>query len=210
MKTNELIAALSADPVPGPSPMARLMRGLAPALILPLAALVLLWQLRPDLTTALTSPALAKTLVPALFAGVAIWLCSSLSKPEADRKLSRQIVLTVLAVSVALLVWQILELGLSGLWQAIDTPNTLTCLLSVPVLSLLPLGLSLWAMRAGATGTPRWSGALAGVFAGAAGASIYSLHCPEDTLVFFLTIYTAPILVVTAIGAVIGSHTLRW
>ncbi|MCB1395692.1 MAG: RNA polymerase subunit sigma-70, partial [Rhodobacteraceae bacterium] len=74
MKTEDLIAAMAADTTPAQGPGTRLVRALPPALALSLAALVLLWHLRPDLLAVLSSAAALKTLTPVALALAALWL----------------------------------------------------------------------------------------------------------------------------------------
>ena len=50
----------------------------------------------------------------------------------------------------------------------------------------------------------------AGLFAGAAGASIYTLHCPEMDAPFIAVWYLSGILIPAIVGLVLGSRLLRW
>lgn len=81
----------------------------------------------------------------------------------------------------------------------------LITLLAVPV-----FGATIWAIRGLAPTRLRTAGAAAGLFAGAAGAAAYSLHCPEMAASFVGTWYLLGILLPAAIGAVIGPRLLRW
>jgi len=71
------------------------------------------------------------------------------------------------------------------------------------------LGL-LWAFRAFAPTQLRLAGALAGVSAGALGAMVYGLHCPESSALFLLTWYSLGIGLAAAVGALLGPRLLRW
>lgn len=210
MKTEELIAALSADPVPAASAQQRMARVILPGILIPLAALVLLWSMRPDISAALASPAVAKTLVPLALAGVGLWLALSLSRPVGRANTPRILLALSAALLLANLIYQFARVGWGGFLTAIDTPNTVTCLVSVPVLAVLPLGVALWSMRAGAPHDASRAGAAAGLFAGTIAASIYSLHCPVDNALFCLTVYSLPVLAITGLGMVLGRRLLRW
>jgi hypothetical protein len=68
----------------------------------------------------------------------------------------------------------------------------------------------LWIAKGLAPTRLRRSGAAAGFVAGALGALVYSLHCPELAPPFIGTWYLLGILIPTLIGAVIGPQALRW
>ena len=74
-----------------------------------------------------------------------------------------------------------------------------------------PLFLSfLWILKDLAPTRLRWAGAGAGFAAGAIGALVYTLHCPELTTPFIATWYLLGMLIPTAIGAWLGPRLLRW
>lgn len=210
MKTEELIAALSADPVPAASAHERMARWILPGILIPFAALVLLWSMRPDIAAALASPVVAKTLVPLVLSGLGLWLALVLSRPVGRANTPRILLALSAVLLLANLVYQFARVGWGGFLTAIDTPNTVICLISVPVLAAIPLGVALWSMRAGAPSDASRAGAAAGLFAGTIAAAIYSLHCPVDNALFCLTIYSVPILVVTGLGMMLGRRLLRW
>jgi pimeloyl-ACP methyl ester carboxylesterase len=54
------------------------------------------------------------------------------------------------------------------------------------------------------------AGAAAGFAAGAAGALVYTLHCPEMTAPFLGIWYVLGMLIPTAVGAELGPSLLRW
>jgi len=78
-------------------------------------------------------------------------------------------------------------------------------LLSVPVLIAL-----FWAMKQLAPTRLREAGAAAGFAAGAVGALVYSLHCPELAAPFVGIWYLLGILIPTAAAAWVGPSVLRW
>jgi len=209
MKTDDLIAALGADTVPGPDPTRRLALVL-PAAGLSLLAVLTLWGVRTGLAGALQSAAVLKTLVPLVLALVAGLLATGLARPGM-RVTGRVIALVVLvAVLAAGLAAALAAGGLSGMVAALSTPTTLICLLSVPVLSLPILAAVLWALRAGAPLHATRTGMVAGLAAGALGASIYSLYCDKDMALFVLPAYGTAVAAVAVLGGVIGARVLRW
>jgi hypothetical protein len=68
----------------------------------------------------------------------------------------------------------------------------------------------LWALRGLAPTRLRLAGASAGLLAGAAGACVYALHCPELAAPFLGTWYVLGMAIPTALGALIGPRVLRW
>jgi hypothetical protein len=78
-------------------------------------------------------------------------------------------------------------------------------LLSAPVFVAL-----LWAMKGLAPAQPALAGAAAGLLAGATGALVYTLHCPEMAAPFLAVWYFLGMLIPTALGALLGPYLLRW
>jgi hypothetical protein len=78
-------------------------------------------------------------------------------------------------------------------------------LLSAPVFASL-----LWSMRSLAPTQLGWAGTISGLLAGAVGASIYALHCPELAVPFVAIWYGLGMLFWAVVGAVLGPRLLRW
>jgi hypothetical protein len=81
----------------------------------------------------------------------------------------------------------------------------LIALLATPVF----LG-GLWALRGLAPTRLRLAGASVGLLAGATGACVYAIHCPELAAPFLGTWYVLGIAIPTALGALLGPRVLRW
>jgi hypothetical protein len=88
--------------------------------------------------------------------------------------------------------------------------NMRFCTTMIPVFSLGPLALLLWAFRRGAPENPARAGAIAGLIAGGLGGAFYAAHCFDDSPLFVATWYTLAIAFVTGLGALLGSKLLRW
>ena len=86
----------------------------------------------------------------------------------------------------------------------------LECLLSIPVIAIVPFALVIWATRQAAPTHLRGAGALAGLVAGGVSAIGYALHCTADSLPFVAIWYSGTILLCTLAGAVLGPRLLRW
>jgi hypothetical protein len=78
-------------------------------------------------------------------------------------------------------------------------------LISVPVF----IG-SFWALKGLAPTRLSQAGGCAGLLAGAAGAFVYAIHCPELDAPFLLIWNGLGMLVPAAVGAVLGPRLLRW
>ena len=81
----------------------------------------------------------------------------------------------------------------------------LIALLSVPLFVAL-----LWAMKGLAPTRLRLAGSAAGLLAGATGALVYTLHCPELAAPFVAFWYLLGMLLPAAVGFVLGPRLLRW
>jgi hypothetical protein len=68
----------------------------------------------------------------------------------------------------------------------------------------------LWIVKDLAPTRLRWAAAGAGFAAGAIGALVYTLHCPELATPFIANWYLLGMLIPTAIGAWLGPRMLRW
>jgi hypothetical protein len=84
------------------------------------------------------------------------------------------------------------------------------CLICIPLFSILPFAALIWAMRMQAPTSPAWAGAVAGVVAGALGATAYTLHSPAGSIPSMVLWYVGPIVVCALMGAALGPRLLRW
>ncbi|MGE3917527.1 MAG: NrsF family protein, partial [Hyphomicrobiaceae bacterium] len=88
--------------------------------------------------------------------------------------------------------------------------NALVCLSVMPALSLPPLALALIAMRSAAPSSPAAAGAAVGRLAAAVAASLYALHCFDDSPLFVAVWYPLATLPVILLGSFAGQRLLRW
>jgi hypothetical protein len=96
-------------------------------------------------------------------------------------------------------------------WQTMFMDDEwLECLLSIPIIAIVPFALVVWAVRQAAPTDLRRAGALAGLVAGGLSAAGYGLHCTADSLPFVAVWYSGTILLCTLVGAVLGPRLLRW
>lgn len=94
------------------------------------------------------------------------------------------------------------ELLFGRTWQS--------CPFLIAVLSLPVFVAVLWAMKGLAPTRLPLAGAAAGLLAGATGALIYALHCPELEAPFLGAWYLLGMLIPATAGLLIGPRLLRW
>jgi len=85
-----------------------------------------------------------------------------------------------------------------------------TCLLCIPLFAVVPFAALIWALRKGAPTNLTRAGAIAGLVAGALGATAYAFHCPDDSVPFIAIWYGTLVALCGAVGAVLGPRLLRW
>lgn len=210
MKTDDFLSALAADTLPRPTVQARLVRALPVGLAASAVALALVWGVRADLTTALTSATTVKTISPVVLAALAIPMVLSLSRPDPSQNAAGRILAVFGAGALALFGVALALDGLSGLITTLLVPSLAVCLLSIPALALPILGALLWTLSAGAPLNAGRTGLVAGLAAGALSTGLYSLYCNQDSLLFFLPAYAAAIGFVAFLGQIAGRRALRW
>lgn len=212
MKTDDLILAITADPVIRRRPIRQSVL-IALAASLPVA-LILFWVLlgpRPDIASALETYRFPlKFVVTVSLAASALGLALRLAVPGAETSHSAR---WLIVAPLILLLAVVVELTVVPMpdWPARWLGrNWLLCLAYIPLLSLAPLVALLAALRSGAPSNPALAGAVAGLAAGAVGATFYAAHCPDDSPLFVATWYALAIAAVTVAGAFLGARLLRW
>jgi hypothetical protein len=209
MTTDELIAALAADSH-SPVPLNRaVLFGFFGGTIVSAILLQLSIGVRPDIVAAFgTWRFLLKMALLVTTIGLVSRSCMSAGRPI------RVEVWPLVAGLAALLAAAVVtELSVSPReeWGArwLGT-NAMLCLISIPILSAVPLALLLTLMRSAAPSSPTQAGAIIGGLAAAIGSSIYATHCFDDSPLFIATWYLCGALPVVVLGAVLGRRLLRW
>ena len=85
-----------------------------------------------------------------------------------------------------------------------------SCPFNVAIISAPLFVALLWAMKGLAPTRLMQAGGAAGLLAGASGAFVYALHCPEMTAPFIAIWYVLGMLIPTILGAILGPRLLRW
>ncbi|MDT8853636.1 NrsF family protein [Paracoccaceae bacterium Fryx2] len=210
MKTDELIMALAADTLPQKSVLQRLARALPIAMGISVAAFALFWGPRSDIWAALGSAAVLKTVLPLGLVALSGALAVALARPGARHGYRSAALGLLVVLVVAAFFTALAQAGLGGLVAALSTPLLVTCLLSIPVLALPFLAAVFWGLSAGAALHPRLTGAAGGLMAGGLAASVYSIYCDKDMVLFVLPAYSAAIMSISLLGAILGPRLLKW
>lgn len=211
MKTEDLIAALAADHRIEPPPRLFLGVALAVALAAAVLALGVTLGFRDDLWQSFVEPTAALRYVLTVALGVpGVRLALVLARPEGPG-LARLWPLAVPVIAaLGLFAWAYVATPAGGRQMALVGKTMVVCLVTIPLLSVLPVAAILLALRRGATTAPALAGFAAGLGGGGLAAMVYALHCTEDSPLFYVTWYGLAIAGVTLASTLIGSRILRW
>jgi hypothetical protein len=162
----------------------------------------------------MTARALIFVVIKLVFAvgivSLALIYLTRLARPGAQRKTSFFLIAMPFLVIVVLAA---ISLGLapSSHWnKMIAGDQWLECLVSVPVIAIVPFAISIWAVRRAAPTNLARTGAFAGLIAGGVSAMAYAIHCTDDSLPFVAVWYGGTIVLCTLAGAALGPRLLRW
>ena len=211
--TDDLITRLSTDLKPvRPMAMQRLL--LAAVVLSGIVAVIAMnmWLgMRPDIETAATKmmfwSKFGYTLALAILGGAATVV---LARPVGRARWPWLSALVLLALLLVGAVIQLARAEPGEMMPLIVGGTWLVGPWRILVLSLPILAAALYALRRLAPANPSLAGFAAGIMAGGTGAWIYSFACAENGMMFVAIWYTLGILIVGALGAVLGRFLLRW
>jgi hypothetical protein len=211
VKTDQLIEILSAnvEPIRGE----RLRKGLVLALLVggvgAFCVMLGTVGLRPNGPPGLEYLALRLVFTFSVIA-IAATLLSRLARP--GQRAGKLLTLTFLPFLVIVAAGAI-AIGLEKpmTWgRMLFGMNWMTCLLCIPLFAVVPFVALVWFLRGGAPTNLKLTGAIAGLLAGALGATAYAFHCPDDSIPFIAFWYASMVGICSLIGAVLGPKLLRW
>ncbi|MGD9918647.1 MAG: NrsF family protein [Paenirhodobacter sp.] len=208
-QTEALIARLAAAPAPAPLAPGRMLALAGAGLAASLCGLLAVLGLRADWFAAIAQPVVAAKMLLPLAIGL-LALAAALASTHPGRRVPLWPLLAPLAVAVALFAARALETPPGGELAELMGQTAAACLLSITLVSALPLGLGLAALRRGASTRPALTGGLYGLAVGGFAVVGYTLHCPEDSPMFYVTWYGLGMGISAALGAVVGRRLLRW
>jgi hypothetical protein len=212
MQTDDLIARLSdgLEPVRTGAVTRTLLGAILLGLLGSAAVMLLMLGMRHDLGSAMVSTGMWTKLVYTFaIAGFGFWLVERAGRPGAD--MSRPTLLLALPVlATALLAALQMSAAEADVHRLVMGHSSRVCAVLVTLTALPTLAATFWALRRLAPTRLTLAGAGAGLFAGAAGAFVYSFHCTEGSAPFIGIWYTLGIALTAGIGASSGRHLLRW
>lgn len=211
MKTEHFIQLLAEDLPSRPGhPGTALMRWMLPTAIVTGSAFLLFAGARADLLDHGLLPTLIKMILGALLAWAAILGARTLIRPEVSIEEPMRRLATIAVFLAVLLGTDLMFRGADGWFLRMFGSSVVACLTIIPSLALLPLVVSLCALRGGATTAPALSGGLAGLASAGLAIIAYGVFCTEDNPVFVATWYSLAAVLVAALGAILGRSLLRW
>ncbi|MFZ5679154.1 MAG: DUF1109 domain-containing protein [Pseudomonadota bacterium] len=213
MKTDDLVAMLSTsvEPVDRMLVVRTVGIAVAAASVLAFAIMLIGLGIRPDLITVRAFMFLLLKLAFTVgVVGVASVYLTRLARPGGERKTS-SIMVAMPFLAIVLLAAMSLAFAPSSYWdKMIVGDQWLECLLSIPIIAILPFAITIWAVRRAAPTDLARTGAFAGLISGGVSAMAYALHCTDDSLPFVAVWYGGTIALCTFAGAILGPRLLRW
>lgn len=211
MKTEQLIQAMAADTEQNKPVEALMLPALALGAAVSAVVFLLGMGVRSDLAEALTHlTVLIKQSLPWLVAIGGFGLALRLARPGAVLGRWPLVLAGVAVVLVASILLEAAMLPAALWWPAMKGTSLLTCMISIPLMSIPIAAGVLWALRHGASTRPRLTGAVAGLTSAGTAAGIYAFYCNDDSPLFYGVWYVIAVLAVTAVCAALGPRLLRW
>ena len=213
MKTDELISFLSTQVEPVDRRHLARSIGMGVAVAAVAAIVVMLAALGPR-TEAWDAHSLGYLVLKLLFTvGIVvpgtIYLVK-LARPGGERRV-RSTLLALPFIAIVLFAALALCFASTVHWNRMIVGNQwLECLVSIPLIAVVPFAILVWAVRKTAPTDLTRTGAFIGLTAGAISATGYALHCVDDSLPFIALWYGGTIALCTLAGAKLGPRLLRW
>jgi hypothetical protein len=95
-------------------------------------------------------------------------------------------------------------------WSGAFSDEWLECVISIPLIAVLPFAVIIWVVRQMAPTDLARTGAFVGLLAGCVSAIGYAVHCADDSVPFFALWYGGTIALCTFAGWKLGPKLLRW
>jgi hypothetical protein len=213
VRTDDLVELLAKGDVAvdAHAPARRAATAFALAIVASLALMALVLGVQPDLAAESRQPMFwAKAAFALALAAAAFAATHRLARPGA-RLGAVPAALAAPLVAMWILAAVVLVRAAPGERAALFFGDTwLSCPFNITLLAAPVFVAVLWALRGFAPTRLALAGAAAGLAAGAAGAAVYTLHCPELAAPFLGFWYVLGMLIPAALGALIGPRVLRW
>lgn len=212
MKTDDFIALLATGAAPVKHNLPERRLGSALALSLPVAfAIMLSFGIRPDLLQVASNPMLwAKLAFPGAVAFIGLLWVLRLSRPGMPTgRLPASLAVPALLMGL-LAAWALAQAAPADRTALVMGTTWRVCTLNIVLVAVPVFVGTFWAIKGLAPTRLALTGAVAGLTAGAAGAVVYALHCPELEAPFLLLWNGLGMLLPTVVGAALGPRILKW
>lgn len=213
MKTDDLVNILSTNvEVVDRRQVLRTFAGaIAVSGVVSLALILLVYGLRPGLEgVAAWSFLLVKLAFALGVVAFAFFALNKASRPGGDDRMSVALIVLPFVGIMLLAALSLLSAPSSHWERMIVGDEWLECLLSIPIIAVVPFAAVIWAVRQAAPTNLTRAGALAGLTAGGISAMAYAFHCTDDSVPFVALWYGGTVAVCTLAGAYLGPRLLRW
>jgi hypothetical protein len=212
METEQLIRTLAADNPHRARPVGLILAfALLAAAPLSVAIFMMALGVRPDVMTAMHNPFFdLKFVITLALAVSAILVSLHLSRPEASLKGWGWLLLIPVGIIAAGIGSEMMMPQRLPMMTRLIGSNSRICMTAIPLMSLPLLAGALIGLRHGAPARPALAGAIAGLISAGLAATLYAVHCTDDSPLFVATWYPIATAMVTAVGALIGARVLRF
>lgn len=213
MKTDDLITLLSTnvEPVDRRQVVREIGTTIAVGAVAAIGTMLVALGMREDLPQ--TGPLIFMLLKLAFALGVVVLASIYLIKVARPGGEGRVAIVWAALPFVAAMLFAVVSLASAPTshWKMMMMGDQwLECLLSIPIIAVVPFAAVVWVMRRMAPTDLTRAGAVAGLVAGGLSAVGYALHCTDDSLPFVALWYGGTIALCTLAGAKLGPRLLRW
>ena len=212
MDTEQLIRTLAADNSHRSRPVSHALM-LALLAAAPVSLLIFFAELgvRPDIMSAMKNPFFdLKFAVTLALAISAVAVALHLSRPEASLRGFGWYLLIPAGLLVAGISGEMMMPQRAPMMTRVIGNNSKYCTIAITALSLPLLIAALIGLRHGAPARPAISGAIAGLLSAGFAAALYASHCTDDSPLFVATWYTLAVVLIAALGALLGGRMLKY
>ena len=212
MKTDDLIAALTADLETRPTPLRPLFAfDVVLGFVVSATFFFLFLGLRKSFFVSLDQPRfLFKFLFTSTMAASGLVLAWRLARPATALGAARLAVWLAPALIVVACLAELATVPAGEWFARMIGHNAIHCLTLIPLMALAPLVGLFLALKHGAPTEPRRAGAAAALAASGLSATLYAMNCPDDSPFFLAVWYILATSIVVALGWFAGGRWLRW
>ncbi len=214
MRTDDLIELLSTnvEPVDHRQSVRSIRMAIAFGIVAVLAIVLLVLGPRADLTSlGIFLPATFKVLATAIILVPASIYLIKHSRPGGEQHKTPVLLVAMPFIAIVLLAALSLTSGPSSHWKGVILSDEwLECLISIPLIAIVPFAVITWVVRQMAPTDLARTGALVGLVAGCVSAIGYAFHCADDSVPFFAIWYGGTIALCTFTGWKLGPKLLHW